>query len=155
MRAEVLNAFLQSAIRTLSIEAKSPVHRVGLQLEASDRTSDEVNVHVSIVGQVKGVMLVGLPMTTARQVASMMIGEPQPTLSEIGLSALAELGNLVAGGATTGLSELGLSCDITPPTLMIGQQTRISTLGLPRFIIPLHTEHGDLHLHVAVAEPEF
>jgi chemotaxis protein CheX len=151
MRAEVLNAFLAGAARSLEQETGGAVTRTGLQMDVSDQLSDEVSVYVAIVGRVRGMVLVGMPSNTARGLAGCMVGEPQKELNEMGLSALAELGNLIAGGAAMELERAGLSpCDITPPTLMLGTRSRISTLGLPRFIIPLETTHGRVNLHVAV-----
>jgi len=151
MKAEVLNAFLAAAVGSLSKETKGPVSRTGLQMDPTDQVTDEVTVYVAIVGQVRGMVLVGMPAITARSIAGGMVGEPQKELTEMGLSALAELGNLIAGGSTIELEKAGLpKCDITPPTIMIGHRSRISTLGLPRFVIPISTIHGPLNIHVAV-----
>jgi chemotaxis protein CheX len=79
-----------------------------------------------------------------------MVGEPQDELTEMGLSALAEMGNLIAGGACIELEKIHLGADITPPTIMIGSRSRISTLGVGRYVIPLATMHGPVNLHVAV-----
>lgn len=119
-------------------------------IDPSDQVSDEVTVYVALVGQVRGMVLVGMSKDTAKHVASDMCGETLTELGEMGLSAIAELGNLIAGGACIELEKVGLSSDITPPTLMIGSRSRLSTLGLPRFVIPLQTAYGKIHIHVAV-----
>jgi chemotaxis protein CheX len=150
MKADVLNAFLSGAVNVLTKEVKSTVARTGLSVDPSDQVSDEVTVYVALVGRVRGMLLVGMSAATARNVTGAMLGEPQKELTEMGLSALAELGNLIAGQASIELERLGLPCDITPPTIMIGHRSRISTLGLPRFVIPLATTHGEVHLNVAV-----
>lgn len=150
MRAEILNAFLDASSKVISQETKSPVRRTGLQLDATEQVTDEVTVYVALVGHVRGMVLVGMSTATARQIAGKMVGDPQTELTEMGLSALAELGNLIAGGSTIELEKLGLPCDITPPTIMIGRRSRLSTLGLPRFVIPISTASGELNLHVAV-----
>ncbi len=151
MRADVLNAFLEAASKVIAQETKAPVKRTGLLMDPSDQVSDEVTVYVALVGQVRGMVLVGMPTATARGIAANMVGEPQPELTEMGLSALAELGNLIAGGSCIELEKLGLPSDITPPTIMIGRRSRVSTLGLHRFVIPLSTAAGDVRVHVAVS----
>jgi chemotaxis protein CheX len=150
MNADILNAFLRATANIVAREAKVGVRRTGLLLDPSDQVTDEVTVYVALVGVARGLTLLGMATNTARQIASAMIGEPQSELNEMGLSALAELGNLVAGSATVELERLGLQTDITPPTVMIGQRARLSTLALPRFVIPLDSPYGPLHLHVAV-----
>ena len=150
MRAEILNAFLSATGNVIAKETGAPVHRSGLLMDPSDQVLDEVTVYVALVGRVRGMVLVGMSTTVARRIASDMVGEPQLELSEMGFSALAELGNLVAGGACMELDQLGLSSDITPPTIMLGSRSRVSTLGLPRFVIPLQMKHGPMNIHVAV-----
>lgn len=150
MNADILNAFLRATTNIVSREAKVSVRRTGLLLDPTDQVTDGVTVYVALVGSTHGMTLLGMATNTARQIASAMIGEPQVELSELGLSALAELGNLIAGGATIELERLGLQTDITPPTIMIGRKARLSTLALPRFVIPLESPFGPLNLHVAI-----
>jgi chemotaxis protein CheX len=150
MNADILNAFLRATANIGAREAQVSVRRTGLALDPTDQVTDEVTVYVALVGQARGLTLLGMSTLTARQIAGAMIGEPQIELNEMGLSALAELGNLIAGGATIELEKLGVQTDITPPTIMIGQRARLSTLALPRFVIPLDSPFGPLHLHVAV-----
>ncbi|MEW8977163.1 MAG: chemotaxis protein CheX [Symbiobacterium sp.] len=150
MKAEVVNAFLAAAKHNLAQELKSEIKRTGLRVEASAHVTDEVVIYLSFVGQVRGSLLLGLNLATARTIAATMVSEPMEELTEMGLSALAELGNLVAGGACTELEKIGLSADITPPTIMIGPQTRISTLGVSRVVVPLACQHGRLNLHLSI-----
>lgn len=150
MKAEILNAFYDAATNVLTQETGGAVRRTGLAMDKTEHVSDEVTIYVALVGTVRGMVLVGMSTATGRNLAGRMVGEPQPELTELGLSALAEVGNLVAGGATIELEKLGFPCDITPPTVMIGPKTRVSALGLPRFVIPLETIHGPMNIHVAV-----
>lgn len=150
MKAEVLNAFLEASAKIFAQETNGPVRRSGLHMDATEQVSDEVTVYVALVGQVRGMVMLGMSTATARRIAAAMVGEPQPELTEMGLSALAEMGNMVAGGSSVELERLGFPCDITPPTIMIGRRSRLSTLGLPRFVIPLSTVSGEMNLHVAV-----
>jgi len=150
MTVEVLNAFLFAASHSLSQELQTAIKRTGLRLETTDHVTDEVIVYLSFVGKVRGALLLGMSLSTARAMAAFMVSEPMEGLTEMGLSALAELGNLVAGGTCIELEKIGLRADITPPTIMIGSRSRISTLGANRFVIPLASKHGNLSLHVAV-----
>ncbi|MFZ5825892.1 MAG: chemotaxis protein CheX [Bacillota bacterium] len=150
MKAEILNAFLAAASNSMSKEIQSPTKRTGLRMDASEHVTDEVTVYLSMVGSVRGMVLVGMTLATARSMAASMVGEPQEELTEMGLSALAEMGNLIAGGACIELEKLDLEADITPPTIMIGSRSKISTLGVDRFVLPLATKHGPVNLHVAV-----
>lgn len=149
MQADILNAFLKGSVRCFEQETGAPVQRIGLDMDASEHVSYDVNVYVALVGEVQGMCMVSMSLAVARGLAGRMMGEPLVELNEIALSALAEVGNLVSGGATVQLGGMGLFCDITPPMLMIGKRSRISTLGLPRFIIPLMTDVGQIDIQVA------
>ncbi len=150
MDATVLNAFLNAAALSLRRETRGPIRRTGLQMDPSEYVTDEVTVYLSMVGSLRGMLLVSMSASTARILAENMVGEPQHELTEMGLSAIAELGNLIAGGSCIELEKLGFRTDITPPTLMLGQKSRLSTLGVPRFVVPLSTQSGIVNLHVAV-----
>lgn len=150
MNAEVVNAFLTAARHSLTKELQSEIKRVGLYVDPTEHVTDEVVVYLSFVGQVRGSLLLGLDLAAARSIATAMVDEPLEELTEMGLSALAELGNLVAGGACTELEKIGLTADITPPTIMIGFRSRISTLGVSRIVLPLATRHGMLNLHLSL-----
>ncbi|MFZ5816520.1 MAG: chemotaxis protein CheX [Bacillota bacterium] len=150
MKAEILNAFLSAASNSVSKEVQSQVKRTGLHVDPSEHVTDEVTVYLSMVGSLRGMVLVGMSLSTARSMAATMVGEPQDELTEMGLSALAEMGNLIAGGACIELEKLQLEADITPPTIMIGSRSKISTLGVQRYVMPLATKHGLINLHVAV-----
>lgn len=150
MTVDVLNAFLAAAANSMAKEVQSAIKRTGLHMDTSEHVTDEVTVYLSMVGSVRGMVLVGMSLQTARSMASTMVGEDQEELTEMGLSALAEMGNLIAGGACIELEKVGLAADITPPTIMIGPRSRLTTLAVPRFVIPLATKHGTVNLHVAV-----
>lgn len=150
MKAEILNAFLAAASNSMAQEIQSAIKRTGLLMDPSEHVTDEVTVYLSLVGSVRGMVLVGMSLSTARSVGSAMVGEPQEELTEMGLSALAEMGNLIAGGACVELEKIELRADVTPPTIMIGTRSKISTLGAHRFVMPLATKHGPINLHVAV-----
>jgi len=152
MKAETLNAFFLAARNSMTMEVKSEIKRIGLRVDPSEHVTDEVTVYLSMVGGLRGMVLVGMNLATARSMATTMVGEPQEELTEMGLSALAEMGNLIAGGACIELEKVGITADITPPTIMIGPKSRISTLGVQRFIIPMSTKHGPVNLHIAVEE---
>ncbi len=152
MKAEVLNAFFQAATNSMTKEIQSEIKRTGLHVDPSEHVTDEVTVYLSMVGGLRGMVLVGMNLTTARSMATAMVGETQEELTEMGLSALAEMGNLIAGGACIELEKIEITADITPPTIMIGPKARISTLGVQRFVIPMATKHGPVNLHVAVEQ---
>ena len=67
-------------------------------------------------------------------------------------SGIAELGNVITGQASRRLAEAGFQADISPPTLVMGKGTLISTLDFQRLMVPLRTPLGDLQINLALRE---
>jgi chemotaxis protein CheY-P-specific phosphatase CheC len=93
----------------------------------------------------------GLSLVTATKLAASMSAMPLATFDEMASSAIAELGNMISGHATTLLSEAGYECQITPPTLIRGANVEIST-STPALVVPLYTDFGKIEINVALKE---
>ena len=72
--------------------------------------------------------------------------------SELALSALGELANMITGNAATELSGNGFNCNIAPPVLIQSSGTEISTLGRPQLLVVFNSEADDLNVRVSLAE---
>jgi chemotaxis protein CheX len=51
---------------------------------------------------------------------------------------------MISGNAMQMLSETGWICDITPPTIIRGQNVNICTITIPAIIIPITLDQGEL-----------
>jgi chemotaxis protein CheX len=65
-------------------------------------------------------------------------------------SGIGELGNVITGRAGILLAEAGYPSNITPPALVVGKGTLVTTLDLNRLVFPLQTEQGPLEIHVVL-----
>ena len=63
---------------------------------------------------------------------------------------IAELGNCIAGRATSLLSEGGIDANIAPPVLLQGAGSRVSTAGIQRLVVPLGTDLGVIEAQLAI-----
>ena len=91
------------------------------------------------------------PKETAKQIAGAMIGAEVPQLDEMAMSAISELGNMITGNATTLISQKGYDVDITPPSVIRGEQVEVST-RVPAIVVPMNTQFGKVEINVALAE---
>ncbi|MCS7001824.1 MAG: chemotaxis protein CheX, partial [Dehalococcoidia bacterium] len=121
-----------------------------VSLLRSAYTNQDVTVLVGVTGDVRGVVLYCLSAQTACKFAEQMLGQQVPEFDDLAQSGIAELGNVITGAAGVHLAEAGFTFNITPPTLLIGNGTMVSTVDLPRLVIPVKTEHGPLEIHVAL-----
>lgn len=154
MKVDFITPFVTAAYDVLQMEVNAEIERGELSIEQSSKTSQEVTVLVGVTGQVKGLVMYGLSESTAKKIVSLIIGRSVPLFDEMAQSAIAELGNVITGRASTNLSEVGFDCILTPPSLITGRQVIISTLSIRRLVVPLHTSCGDIEINIALREDQ-
>lgn len=152
MDVKYLNPFVEAATEVLSTEIKSPVFRGELRLEKSSLTTDDVTVLICLVGQIYGVVMLGMSTATGLGITSEILGQDFEKFDSLAQSGVAELGNVITGCATIKLSKTGIQSNISPPTLITGKKVQVSTLDFQRIVVPLQTRHGDLIVHLALKE---
>ena len=144
--------FVAAAMQVLDTELGGEMSRKASVARQAGALGADVAVLVGVTGGVRGVIALTMPTETALAIAGIMMGEPVPALDEISRSAVAELGNMVAGLATVKLEQVGYVSNITPPSLVTGHNTEISTVGTERVVTVLVTSFGELSVHVALKE---
>lgn len=150
VHTKLSEAFADAAVEVLQGMLGTTVDKGSHRVEASVMHADEVTVLVGITGEVSGLCLVTMPNETAFAVAGSMMGETVSELDEIGRSAVAELGNWIAGAATVKLEQMGIASNITPPSVLQGNHPEIATPNLERSVTPLSSGLGSLALHISV-----
>jgi chemotaxis protein CheX len=115
-------------------------------------TSEQCNVTIGVTGEIYGMVIFGMSLVTADRIASAMIGTSIKTFDQLAASAIAELCNMISGHGMTALSELGVRCDITPPALIRGTNTKLSTLSIPAIVVPIHIPVGVVNVTVSLTD---
>lgn len=151
MQGNLANPFVSAAVRVLMAELGSEVAEQERRAEDAPLTGGDVTIMVGITGGVKGLMALAMSNETAGAIAGVMMGEPVAQLDEMSKSAVAELGNMIAGLASVELEQEGYPSNITPPSVVTGKETAISTTpGVGRVVVPLATSFGDIAIHVSL-----
>ncbi len=150
MKVEFVNPFIQAASEVLDEELGAETRRGKLRLHKSAVTTDEVTALVGVTGTLSGLVLYSMSQATALGIVSKMIGQDFVEFDELAQSGIGELGNVITGRAGVLLSEAGYASNITPPALVIGKGTMITTLDLHRLVFPLQTEVGSLEIQVVL-----
>lgn len=151
MKAYLINPFLHAAGHVLEAETGSRPTRGDLWMDDSHFTGSDVTVIISVIGQADGSIMFGFPERTAKRIASAMLGQPVVIFNRLAESAIAELGNMIAGRASGVLGQSGYACMIGPPTMVIGR-AMISTHALRRLCVTLHSPLGDIQMGFALRE---
>lgn len=152
MKVEFVNPFVAAARDVLKKEVGSDVQRGKVYLHRSPFTSHQVTAMIAVTGSIQGLVMYGMSEATARAMVEKMLGQPCHTFDELAQSGIAELANVITGQASILLSQAGYTVQISPPALIIGHDTMISTLDLTRLVIPLDTDHGVIEAQVALKE---
>lgn len=152
MRVQLVNCYVRAAADVIAQETGSPVKRGGVRLERDAFTSEEVTAIVGVNGAMGGSFYLSMSENTALNIVSSMMGQGMEEFDELAQSGIAELANVVAGAASIGLADLGYTTNITPPLLLLGANAKISSVEIQRLVVPLGTNHGNVHVHVALRE---
>ncbi len=131
-----INPFVQASTGVLEsvTQIKLTLGRPGIsKLDFEDNT---FLLQVGIVGEMKGQVIIAMPVEVAKKIASiMMCGMPVEELDEMPRSALSELSNMIMGNAATLFSNQEILIDITTPMSMLGShlslQTEVEALKVP------------------------
>lgn len=151
MDVKFLLPFIQAAAEVLTAEIGGPVERGDIALHRTAYTMNEVNVILTIVGRLQGVVIYGMSQATALGMVSQIIGEPMQEMDELVQSGIAEIGNVITGRASVLLASAGYVTNISVPTLVIGK-AMISVLDFHRLAVPLKFKHGQLEVHLTLRE---
>jgi chemotaxis protein CheX len=152
MNANLLNPFVHAAVEVLKAEVDALISRGAISLQKSALTSDDITVLINLIGDVYGVVMYGMPMSTGLSMVSRIMGQEFAELNSLAQSGIAELGNVISGQATVRFSEAGYHSNISTPTVLIGSGIKISTLDFPRIVVPLETQFGLFTAHLALRE---
>ena len=150
MNVKFMNPFVDAARDVLKAECGIEVTRGNITLQKSALTSDEITVLISLVGQVQGVVLYSLSIQTGLALVSRVMGQEFTEFDNLAQSGVAELGNVITGRATINLAEAGFEANLSPPTMIQGKGTTVSTLDFARVCVPLQTEAGEIFTHLAL-----
>jgi chemotaxis protein CheX len=116
------------------------------------KPAHDVAVMIGITGKARGIVLYGMTTDTAKHIVSKMMDQACDEFDALAQSGIAEMGNVITGLASRGLAEAGYPCNITPPTLIVGNNTTIGTLDIPRIALSITLQFGEIDIHVALRE---
>lgn len=138
MNVEYINPFIEASQVVLKQIAGINATLGKIYLKDSPYRSDSVVIIVGLTGSIRGQAIFSMSKAVAMEIASsMMGGMPVTELDEISRSAVSELTNMILGNAATLLYNRGIGVEITPPSLVMGENMQISSNKMKTITIPL------------------
>jgi chemotaxis protein CheX len=151
MKVEFINPFIAAAYLVLENMGNHKTEKGKLCVKSSPVAGSEVNSIIGVTGDIRGQVLYSMTAETAKKLASsMLMGMPVVEFDELCKSAINELGNMITGNAASELSNIGLNCTITPPSLVMGENVSVSFKDAQILVIPLMTDFGEFTIYVAL-----
>ncbi len=153
MKVEYINPFLKASVEVLRMMAQIEFVMGKPYLKTSPFTAENMIIVVGITGEIRGQAVISMSLEMAKVIASsMMMGMPVPEMDEMAKSALSELGNMIMGNSATLLFNQGVNIDITPPTLMMGENLSISSAQMTTLSVPLTSPQGTITFDISMKE---
>lgn len=122
MNAIYINAFLNSIAHVLGQFGITEISKGSYSIKENMVIDKDVTAFVGIVGELRGNVSYSLSMQTAKNIVSaMMMGMSVNELDEMSRSAIAELSNMFTGNAALSLEKEKVFIDITPPSVIQGE----------------------------------
>lgn len=103
--------------------------------KSSPFQADNLVIVIGLTGDLHGQTIISMQRETACRISSIMMGFTVEELSEDVKSAIAELLNMITGNAVTLLSQEGIHLDMTPPSILTGENIHISTTSKNSIIV--------------------
>ncbi|MGI6707085.1 MAG: chemotaxis protein CheX [Clostridia bacterium] len=114
---------------------------------------DKVNIVIGITGDIEGEILYRFPKETTLEMVKIMSGMDFPEVDSFVTSALGEIANIISGNAVTGLSKRRMTCDISPPRVIVGGGETLDTQStIPIIALKVQTAIGEVKLNMQLQE---
>jgi len=134
----------------LEAELGGEVGRGAVRVEQGDFSVGEVTAVVGVTGALSGAIMFRMSEATALAIVGQMMGQKFDELDALARSGVGELGNVITGRAGVLLERAGIVADIAPPMLIVGRGGLMSSLDIPRLLVPLETRIGTIDLQIAL-----
>ncbi len=150
MRADVAQPFLLAAKGVLEQELGGSVGRGQVRVEKGEFEAGEVTAVVGVTGALSGAVMFRMSEATALAIVGQMMGRKFDELDALARSGVGELGNVITGRAGVLLERAGVRAEIAPPMLIVGRGGLMSSLDIPRLMVPLGTTAGAIDMQIAL-----
>jgi len=145
-----VNPFAEAFSAVMPQLGFSNIQKGNLSLKDRDLTSTGVIMVVGIVGEIKGNVVYCMDLENAKKVASiMMMGMPVVEFDEMAQSAISELANMLTANAATFFSNIGITVDISTPTMLYGSNISVKMSSNQVLCIQLLADNIPVDINIA------
>ena len=159
MDAAYVNPFISALLNTCNTMLGKSPDRLGASLKNNCIAQGDISALIGFAGEeVHGSVALSFPTATALKLYTLMMNEEVTQMTRDVQDSLAELVNIVAGGAQTVFDDAGLRFHISIPSVIIGKNHSIVHRGnYPIFVLPFQIEESNFVMEISLkleCEPE-
>jgi len=119
--AKLVNPFIDAFTTVMPQIGFQSVTRGKVSVKDKPTISRGVAILVGFTRDVRGNVIYNMEEAVAKSIAStMMCGMPVDEFNDMAQSAISELSNMLTANASTNIASLGLTSDISTPSLTVG-----------------------------------
>ncbi len=152
MKAEYINPFIEASRSVFKNAANIDLELGKIYLKTDPYETVAMMIMIGVTGALRGRVIISMDEPVALATVSNMMGMEVTELDEIGQSALMEVCNMMLGTTATILANNKIVIDITPPTLMMGDNIKIFSNQEQTICVPLlRAEGGTMEINITLA----
>lgn len=149
MQVEYINPFIESVCSVFSTMLNSEAKRRDVGVTGNGRQPQEMTALVGLSGAARGTVALSLPTNTALAMVNRLLGTDTRLSDENVSDGVAELVNMIAGGAKVKLSGDGKPIDLSLPTVIRGDGYAVDyPSGVKWLDVPFTSDLGSFSLRV-------
>ncbi|MEN6565066.1 MAG: chemotaxis protein CheX [Veillonellales bacterium] len=154
MDVKMINPILDAFANIIPQLGFAKIERKGLSLSGNTLLNKGVLINISVVGPLKGSILIGMSLDGAKKVAGKMMGGMEITeFNSLAQSAISELGNMVCANACTFFSQAEISgLDISPPTILIGKAGQVLLAVAKVVVVTFAVDDIDMDVYIGLMQ---
>jgi chemotaxis protein CheX len=144
MKVEYINPFIEASTNII-YQTTNLTPKLGkIYVKEAPYQGSNVLVLIGLTGKISGNAVISFNNDVACKIASaMMMGMPVTELDDIAKSAIGELCNMILGNTATIFSKKGTNIDITPPTILTGDNITLTVHKSVIVSVPLLFDDGN------------
>lgn len=144
MNIEYINPFIEASQTVIKQIASLEAKLGKVYLKTAPYSSEDIIIMVGLTGKIRGQAIFSMTRALGMKIASsMMMGMPVTEFDELSKSAISELANMIMGNAATILYNKGINIDITPPSLLMGENMQITPNKMKTICVPLLLDNNE------------
>ena len=150
MKAELINPFIESVQEIFSTMLDSKATRGQISVSRDNKGPGELLAIIGLSGETKGIVAVSFPTETALRLVGRIVGMEFESIDETVVDGVAEMINMIAGGAKAKLNVNGKKpIDLGLPSVVTGKDYQVDYPKKSIWLeVPFDSELGSFLMRV-------